>query len=146
MQWLAQGSSLLNRLWGSDKDAIRQHTATETLRLRPFLGKDAYKRYKREIRLGDELRAIFNKAMELDNMFMSSKAYFSVNWTDSCLNTGRKHYYDEQFMEVEGNLRPLTPRSGVDFFISPILVKIGNADGENFDSKMLLAKAQVMCD
>lgn len=112
----------------------------------PFFGQNVESRGELENRARDDLRAIIGKALELDNMFMTSKAIFRIVWRTSPLEPGEEQYYDSEVMDAEAYIKPLTSDSVIDFFISPILIKIGNADGENFDSRMILAKALVACD
>lgn len=49
-------------------------------------------------------------------------------------------------MEAVGYETELSSESIVKMVISPFLYKAGNADGQNYESSMLLIKADVVCD
>lgn len=81
--------------------------------------------------------------MDLDDMLMSSRAVFMVRWNESGQSTHVLFNGDK--MEAIAYSEELSPKTIVEIEISPMLVKTGNADGCNYDSSMVLAKALAVC-
>ena len=97
--------------------------------------------------LKSEMRSVFHDAaraaLDLDRIFMSSKAFLHVGWPGE---RGKENEsIDENYMEVvnwvsgsrRARLRHL-------FSISPFVEKIGNASGQNYDACNVLCKASVV--
>ncbi|KAK2606148.1 hypothetical protein QQS21_003431 [Conoideocrella luteorostrata] len=141
--------------WFVDGWAICKHSGRE---VEMILERDCSKIYEfvyREdggevsiepLSIKDSLQDIFNLALELDNMRMSSKAIITVVWPDEILKSrGAKcREYHDTFMEIVdgGEDAPADPE--VTMFVTPILLKKGNANGKNYDSELVLVKADVV--
>ncbi|KAJ4208117.1 hypothetical protein NW767_002341 [Fusarium falciforme] len=97
-------------------------------------------------KVSDEIKVIVECAVELDQMFMCSKALFRINWKDHCQDHSKRQRYNSSAMEAIGYETELSSESIVKMVISPFLYKAGNADGQNYESSMLLIKADVVCD
>ena len=145
-RWRAQGSRLFNRLWVHDKDNIAKFVRAETKLLRPFLVSQASSIDRSELHASNELKAILELALELDNMLMSSRALFLIYWVDDSQPSEKPQYYNEAAMEAVAYQKKLSPQLSVRFFASPFFYKVGNADGQNYDTRMLLAKAKAVCN
>lgn len=91
------------------------------------------------------MKAILEAALDLDEMLMSSKAIFLVRWPQDGQSKTLQRF-DANQMESLAHTNELSSKTIVRFFISPMLIKIGNADGCNYDSEMTLCKATVACE
>ncbi|CAG1959177.1 unnamed protein product [Fusarium graminearum] len=91
-----------------------------------------------------EMKSILETALDLDGMLMGSMAILSIQW----LQTGQSKSlrYDTDLMNSVAHTKELSPKTAVTFMISPVLLKMGNADGCNYDSEMVLCKASVVCE
>ncbi|KPM41604.1 hypothetical protein AK830_g4983 [Neonectria ditissima] len=146
-KWRAQGSALLGEIWGDDHDRkLRELTTAETRRLRPFWTAQLGSSDRSENRTWDELKAILECALELDHIMMGSKAHIQILWGNDFWKQNGRPLYNPDFMEAVGWKSTVSSRSSVDFFASPMLEKVGNADGQNYDSQMVLVKANVVCN
>ncbi|RTE70991.1 hypothetical protein BHE90_014612 [Fusarium euwallaceae] len=145
-RWFAQGSSMLNRFWGSDMKCVRSLTNTETKRLRPFFSSPSASFDRTDKRVWDEIKAIIKCAVELDQIFMCSKAIFQIHWRDDSQKPSMRQRFNSDIMHAVCYEKDLSPKSMVQFFISPFLYKAGNADGQNYECRMLLTKGSVVCD
>ncbi|KAM6531676.1 hypothetical protein FSOLCH5_001130 [Fusarium solani] len=92
------------------------------------------------------MKAILKSALELDQMLMSSRALFLVRWPDTRQDTSELLAFDEALMEAVAWEREVSPKSVVELIVSPSLVKLGNADGQNYDKHIVLAKGSVVCN
>ena len=106
--------------------------------LHPFLVKEAQLQ-----ELQEGLREIIQMAMELDAMLGTSKAVFDICWSTK-VNEGSVQM-DDSCMEAVGFGNASSQNMNVAFYISPILLKRGNADGREYDKQMVLEKARVFC-
>lgn len=90
------------------------------------------------------MKSILETALDLDGMLMGSMAILSIQW----LQTGQSKSlrYDTDLMNSVAHTKELSPKTAVTFMISPVLLKMGNADGCNYDSEMVLCKASVVCE
>jgi len=146
-RWLAQGSVMMSNLWERDDSGERRLVLAEARRLMPFHSTPQSTSDRCDRKVTDQLRDILGLAIELDQMMMSSRAIFQIHWRDrsqSCSRTAQT--WNEGAMDSEASTNTLSPKSCVLFFISPILLKFGTADGQRYDSNMVLAKGLVVCD
>lgn len=89
-------------------------------------------------RVEEDLTTIFRQAQDLNTTLSSSKAVFKRRYP----SYGEP--YDASCMEVAGYGEAATPSSTVLFSVSPQITKHGNADGQHYDSQMVLVKATVV--
>ena len=137
----------MDLLWENDPEILKTLLSQETEYLKPFIAahtKD-HDVALTKTSVKDALAEIFTAALELDQMLMASKAIFFIRWKFSAKRTTRPRY-DDRFMEALAWEKDLSSSSLVKLFISPALIKTGNADGENYDSQMIVAKASVVCN
>ncbi|WAO83897.1 Hypothetical protein NCS54_00109800 [Fusarium falciforme] len=144
-RWLAQGSGILDQLWGCESGGASALANIETKRLMPFLSAQNASSDMAE-KVNDEIKVIVECAVELDQMFMCSKALFQLHWKDHCQDHSKRQRYNSSSMDVVGYETEPSSESIVKMVISPFLYKAGNADGQNYESSMLLIKADVVCD
>ncbi|KAF9769154.1 hypothetical protein IL306_013481 [Fusarium sp. DS 682] len=139
-RWAAQGAAFLGHFFVRDEQAFRALAAAEIEELKAFctLPKD-----KSSAPLLQEMKGIIEAAMELDEMLMNSKAIFTICWPET--DSSKKQRFDETKMEAFVHGKDLTSKTVVEFAISPMLMKMGNADGCNYDSQMVVCKASVVC-
>ncbi|KAF5601486.1 uncharacterized protein FSUBG_8192 [Fusarium subglutinans] len=145
-RWLAQGSSMMGKLWERDDRGFRRLVLTETKLLRPFYSTRQSMVDRCDRKVTDQLRDILSSAIELDEIMMRSKAIFQVHWRDRSQSLDSATMWNQNVMDSEASTKTLSPRSRVVFFISPVVYKTGTADGQRYDSQMVLAKASVVCD
>ncbi|RSL67501.1 hypothetical protein CEP54_003232 [Fusarium duplospermum] len=144
-RWLAQGSGILNQVWGCEPEGVRALANIETGRLMPFLSaKNASRDEVKEV--SEEISVIIKCAVELDQMFMCSKAIFQIHWKDNSQDRSKRQRYNPNTMEPIAYEGELSSESIVKMVISPFLRKAGNSDGQNYESTMLLIKATVVCN
>ncbi|KAK7426413.1 hypothetical protein QQZ08_007168 [Neonectria magnoliae] len=142
-RWRAQGSSLLEELWKCDEDLFEELLQDETDRLKPFWSGNST---TCETMVKDQVRGILQCGMELDQIMMVSKAIFFLRWDKDLQESADKLGFDSEAMEAVASTSPISDRSLVCYFVSPILCKAGNADGQNYDSRMVVIKANVVCN
>jgi hypothetical protein len=145
-RWLAQGSTMMSKLGGKDHTVLQRLVNIEAKHLRPFYSSDQSRTDRSEKHIMDQLRGIMDSAIEIDKMMMCSKAIFQVHWRDQSQKPGLTQRYNKDVMVSEAYENYLSPKSRVMFFISPVLYEFGTADGQSYDSRMVLAKAVVVCD
>ncbi|KLP15445.1 uncharacterized protein LW94_13201 [Fusarium fujikuroi] len=90
-----------------------------------------------------EMKAIIDTALELDEMLMNSKAIFTIRRPES--DGSKNQRFDATEMEAFIQGKDLSSKTVVEFAISPMLIKMGNADGCNYDSRMVVCKSLVVC-
>ncbi|KAH7225706.1 hypothetical protein BKA60DRAFT_631029 [Fusarium oxysporum] len=145
-RWLAQGSVMMCNLWERDDRGIRRLVLAEAKRLRPFHSTHQSTADRCDRKVVDQLREILGSAIELDQMMMRSKAIFQIHWRDESQSLSTAEMWNEDVMDSEASTKILSPKSRVIFFISPIVYKAGTADGQRYNSRMVLAKASVVCN
>jgi hypothetical protein len=145
-KWLAQGATMMSQLWKKDSTAVKRMVHTEAKRLRPFASDHRFKLDRVDKKVSDQLSDIISSAIELDQMMMSSKAVFMIHWRDQSQKPGPLERWNPEVMEAEAYEQDLSEKSRVKLRLSPILYKVGTADGQNYDSRMVLAKSTVVCD
>ncbi|KAI8684418.1 hypothetical protein NCS57_00107900 [Fusarium keratoplasticum] len=144
-RWLAQGSNILDQLWGCEPEGVKALANIETTRLMPFLSPQDVGP-NRVDKVKDEISVIIECAVELDQMFMCSKALFRVHWKDQQQSHSKCQRFNLSTMDPLSYENELSSESIVEMVISPFLSKAGNADGQNYESSMLLVKASVVCN
>lgn len=92
------------------------------------------------------MKGILEGALELDRLIMGSKAIFIVFWGNDLQRTTDRLQYNPETMEVVASNHPISELIPVIFLTSPVLYKVGNADGQNYDNMVVLVKASVVCD
>ncbi|KAL7909219.1 hypothetical protein GGI35DRAFT_493221 [Trichoderma velutinum] len=89
----------------------------------------------------EDLKIIFSEAWKLYIAMMTSKAIFIMQWLRGDEDKVTNYSYDPETMELSDINDPSgAPESVVGVVESPVLWKIGNGDGENFDSATVLCK------
>jgi hypothetical protein len=99
-----------------------------------------------EKKINEQLNEIVQSAIELDKMMMCSKACFMIEWQPPAKKSHSNNRYDKEFMESDIHEVEPSSKSRVKFFMSPILLKTGTADGQKYDTTNVLAKASVVCN
>ncbi|RBR23660.1 uncharacterized protein FIESC28_03589 [Fusarium coffeatum] len=145
-KWLAQGAAMMNQLWEKDSTAIKRMVHDEAKRLRPFASNHRFRLDRVDKKISDQLSDIIGSAIELDQMMMRSKAVFMIHWRDRSQEMGPLERWNPEVMEAEAYEQDLSEKSRVKLRLSPTLYKVGTADGQNYDSRMVLAKSAVVCD
>ncbi|KAL2685561.1 hypothetical protein Neosp_006661 [[Neocosmospora] mangrovei] len=145
-RWVAQGSTILEHIWGRSNKAFEQVVASETQRLGSFCDLAKSNTGTTASSVAEDMAVIIRGAIDLDWMFMCSKAIFFIRWPDEREDNDEPLAFDRNLMEAIGWKKDLSPKSLVQLVISPNLHKMGNADGQNYDQKMVLTKATVVCD
>lgn len=87
---------------------------------------------------------IIKQAANLHFDMMRSKAIFVVKWTGNDNEQDGCKYDPETMMSFQDEIDTTSSSYVVDAIESPAVWKIGNADGENFDSVMVLCKSVVV--
>ncbi|KAM5351666.1 hypothetical protein ACJ41O_004389 [Fusarium nematophilum] len=80
----------------------------------------------------ERLTAIVHRAVLLHIIFMKSRAFF--------LAAGLHHEYDDDAVDVRYTRGDPNGELELELEISPMITKIGNADGENFDDWFVICK------
>ncbi|KAF5531843.1 hypothetical protein FNAPI_13120 [Fusarium napiforme] len=88
-----------------------------------------------------EMKTIIDAALELDEMLMNSKAIFTVHRPES--DGSKNQRFDATRMDAFIQGKDLSSKTVVEFAISPMLIKMGNADGCNYGSCMVVCKSLV---
>ncbi|KAL6868455.1 hypothetical protein J3F83DRAFT_773467 [Trichoderma novae-zelandiae] len=123
-----------------EKSSVHQNALSSEVekvwsRLGPFIPESKDKEFK------DRMEALFTQAVDLHIIMMKSKAIFQVKWIGE--NDGTTFAtYDPVTMEPY--LRDGGSEDTVKLVEAPGLMKIGNADGENFGQNMILCKSMVI--
>ncbi|PNP83352.1 hypothetical protein FNYG_03674 [Fusarium nygamai] len=141
-RWFAQGTALFGHFFRRDQDAFRREARLEVERLQRFCNIAAD---KSGTDFHQEMKAILEAALDLDEMLMGSKAIFLVHWPQDG-QSDILQQFDTDKMESLAHTSELSSKTIIRFFISPMLIKVGNADGCNYDSEMILCKATVACE
>jgi hypothetical protein len=145
-RWLAEGSTMMSEMWDKDTIDIKRMLHTETKRLRPFIADHQTRTDRIDKKVSDHLKGIIGSAIELDQMMMCSKAIFQIHWRDRSQKPGHLERWNPEAMEAVAWEHEPSPKRRVRFYASPILYKAGTADGQRYDSSMVLAKGTVICD
>ncbi|KAF4344654.1 hypothetical protein FBEOM_1395 [Fusarium beomiforme] len=89
-----------------------------------------------------EMEGIIETALDLDEILMNTRAIVIVRWLKRVQLGVRR--YNPDIMDAVANEKELSHKSLVNFEVSPMLLKFGNADSWNYDSRMVLCKALVV--
>lgn len=87
---------------------------------------------------------IIKQAANLHLAMMRSKAIFVVQWAGNDSGEDDCRYDPETMIPLQDEVNATSSSHAVDVNESPGVWKIGNADGENFDSVMVLCKSVVV--
>ncbi|KAL7927676.1 hypothetical protein ACQKWADRAFT_325164 [Trichoderma austrokoningii] len=82
--------------------------------------------------------------IDLHTMMMNSKALFFQRWLGDDNGTDFALYNRETMESMQSDVDTQTSRYLVELVEAPALFKYGNADGENFESHMILWKSSVI--
>jgi hypothetical protein len=88
--------------------------------------------------LTQQIREIFVGAAKLDEVFMESRANFTLDFLDG------QRSFDRGVMEAAWD-ESLDASARVGFVIAPVLWKNGLADGRGYEATSVLVKAKVVC-
>ncbi|CAG7557199.1 unnamed protein product [Fusarium equiseti] len=139
-RWFIQGASLLGHLSRRDPERLKNIVRRELDEVKGFCN---IVLSKSNIDFLQGMQDIFENALELDEIFMKSKAFFLIR---SCAPAKQEPWrFDANRMEALAYSETLSSQSIVDFSVSPLLLKRGKADGSNYDDAMVLCKASVVC-
>ncbi|KAI9171324.1 hypothetical protein HJFPF1_00806 [Paramyrothecium foliicola] len=131
--WIARGFAHLTILEPIKKRALErllQHRAFNLLRgQNPSAQQEAYQ----------QLHEIYEGAIELDTMFLTSRAEVVRLWDV----TNSEHYEVACDVTTDGKVNEMK-NTPVSFLISPALQKWGNANGQDYNKSLMLAKASVV--
>ncbi|KAH6898500.1 hypothetical protein B0T10DRAFT_578283 [Thelonectria olida] len=144
-RWCSQGSNLLNHVVPFDQQAFEGLLSREATEIRSCFGRTEAGAYRMPGDAWDEMRMILGCALDLDRMLTDSKALFTIFWSSDFPRHEGKLLYSDGYMEAVAHNPPLSNQSSVEFFTSPVLLKRGNADGQNYNQEVVLIKACVVC-
>ncbi|KAF4781819.1 hypothetical protein HER10_EVM0003683 [Colletotrichum scovillei] len=143
----AEVGEMINRIIGVDHTELSTVTQIEITAFINFIPKRCSDHQAKYEKLQKNMCKIFNDALELRAIFMASQAHFYTSWDYMQVADLPPIHFDDKYMEAEGWERePLGDGNIVLCNISPALVKVGTADGDSYDSDLLLVKARVVCD
>lgn len=91
-----------------------------------------------------DIGEIIKQAVNLHLAMLRSKAIFVVQWAANDMGEDDCRYDPETMIPLQDGIDTTSSSYAVDFNESPAVWKIGNADGENFDSVMVLCKSVVV--
>ncbi|KAL7909217.1 hypothetical protein GGI35DRAFT_493216 [Trichoderma velutinum] len=128
----------LNEKFRLNKKAMDEVVNKATMELRRFLPGPKKDHFKGEI------KKLIAKAAELHSIMMKSKAIFLVQWIGEYDGEEPVLFDQTKMSSLQYDNELDASRSFVKFVEAPGLVKIGNADGEQFDTQMVLCESQVI--
>ncbi|KAK2053963.1 hypothetical protein LY76DRAFT_666126 [Colletotrichum caudatum] len=144
LRWKADSAAMIDKAFGVDKNELDDTVYEEHLGLLRFIPSDCPDARTKRKSLYKELREIFKEAVMIHRMLMQSRAHFYLDHVDTV--TEDVVHYNPEYHEAEVWDKELSEKSIVLLGIAPSLVKIGNADGGNYDKSNRLVKASVICD
>nr|XP_036582567.1 uncharacterized protein CTRU02_07611 [Colletotrichum truncatum]KAF6791271.1 hypothetical protein CTRU02_07611 [Colletotrichum truncatum] len=130
---------------GIDKYKLREVVKADTATFSIFLPGGAADEKSSE-KLFTSLNRIFQDAVQLQASFMTSRAIFLLKWPEVCRSTGIISFDPERMDAEIWEKEPLDKSSIVKLTVSPCLIKAGTADGEDYDQRLLLTRARVVCN
>ncbi|KAL0937240.1 uncharacterized protein CTRU02_206971 [Colletotrichum truncatum] len=144
--WRSQAAIMIDELVGFRNQILQQLAMTGHITFSSLLPPG--KRHDKSARnaLGREFLSICKDAVELQSIFMKSKAYFFVHWENATKSGMEKVVYRPDDMEAEDWGKTLGDKSVVKINISPGLLKCGTANGVDYDRRIWLVKPRVFCD
>ncbi|KAF3074582.1 hypothetical protein CFAM422_002914 [Trichoderma lentiforme] len=121
-----------------NKEAIEMLIGEAKQRFIPFIPKSKLGQFK------NEMKTLITEAANFHFMMMKSKAIFLLFWSGD--DDGKKltPYDQNQMTSIHYDKDADVSDFFVKFVEYPSLVKIGTADGENFDTSMVLCKSRVV--
>ncbi|KXH62516.1 hypothetical protein CNYM01_01727 [Colletotrichum nymphaeae SA-01] len=142
----AEIGETINQMVGVDQAEMLRVVQMEMVAFVIFIPNECPNYKAKNEKLEKYILKIFDDAVQLRGIFMASKAYFYPRWYKDKAG-GARIRFDDKSMEAEGwEKEPLGDGNIVLCNISPGLVKVGTADGDSYDSDLLLVKARVVCD
>ncbi|KAK1532232.1 uncharacterized protein CCOS01_04215 [Colletotrichum costaricense] len=142
----AEIGEMINQMIGVDQAEMLRVVQMEMVAFFRFVPNECPDYKAKNEKLERYILKIFDDAVQLRGIFMASRAYFYPKWYKEMAG-GARIRFDDKSMEAEGwEKEPLGDGNIVLCNISPGLVKVGTADGNSYDSDLLLVKARVVCD
>ncbi|KAK0381335.1 hypothetical protein CLIM01_01304 [Colletotrichum limetticola] len=142
----AEIGEMINQMIGVDQAEMLRVVQMEMVAFFIFVPNECPDYEAKNKKLEKYILKIFDDAVQLRGIFMASRAYFYPKWYKKMAG-GARIRFDDKSMEAEGwEKEPLGDGNIVLCNISPGLVKVGTADGNSYDSDLLLVKARVVCD
>lgn len=148
-QWLSTGARMLLDMNENQRQSGKSKLAKKIVKremecLKPLIYRhEEYKSLKR--RTKEQLITIVEGGLEVCDMIMTSRAFITCHWRNWNVPVGGQCVLDHEVMEVTNGDQTIPEGTEVGIIVAPILRKRGNADGYNYDSDMVLAKAKVFC-
>ncbi|KDN65615.1 hypothetical protein CSUB01_03147 [Colletotrichum sublineola] len=142
LRWKAESAAMIDKALGVDNIELKYAVDEEHLGLCSFIPIDCPDITAARHSLYQGLQKIFKEAIEIYRILMQSRAHFYLD----PVKTQEVVTYNPEFHEAEAYDKRLSEQSIVLLGISPSLVKIGNADGGNYNKSNRLVKASVICD
>ncbi|KZL68691.1 hypothetical protein CT0861_03820 [Colletotrichum tofieldiae] len=146
LRWKAESAAMIDRALGIDDKELDKAVSEESMGLRKFIPRGCPNSKTARHDLYQGLREIFKEAIEIHRVLMQSRAHFYLDQVETPATRGNMGHYNPEFHEAEVWGAELSEKSTVILGISPSLVKVGNADGGNYDKHNRLTKASVICD
>ncbi|TEA15821.1 hypothetical protein C8034_v001994 [Colletotrichum sidae] len=143
--WRSKGATLVEAATGFHDRKLQQYVAREQHQLSALLPLEKRKDKSVRNRLHRDLLNIFEDALRLYSVFMTSRAFCKVYWPSPLKEPDGSFVYDPTIMEAEAWGSHLDRPQRVVFNISPGLLKNGTADGSDYDRVSLLVKPRVVC-
>ncbi|KAJ0168615.1 hypothetical protein CTA2_3443 [Colletotrichum tanaceti] len=143
LRWKAEGSGMIEKTIGVDKKALSDLVKEQTRIFSIFMSQDKQKDPSTLEELREDIGKVFDQAVQLRSIFMSSRAHFMVRWADRPKNESL--LYRAELMDAEAWEVELDEKTVVHFSISPSLLKYGTANGADYDKSKLLVKHRVVC-
>ncbi|KAK1970941.1 hypothetical protein LY78DRAFT_627001 [Colletotrichum sublineola] len=142
LRWKAESAAMIDKALGVDNIELKYAVDEEHLGLCSFIPIDCPDITAARHSLYQGLQKIFKEAIEIYRILMQSRAHFYLD----PVKTQEVVTYNPEFHEAEAYDKRLSEQSIVLLGISPSLVKVGNADGGNYNKSNRLVKASVICD
>lgn len=145
-RWKAEGAKMIDEMIGVDKAELKKAIDKELAVFSKFLPKNNLHHHVAMTKLSKGLGKAFDYALQLQSIFMKSKAIFYSKWTTATTSTKVVRYSPGSMAAEVWQKEPLDEDSIVNFCISPSLIKIGTADGDHYEQSLRLVKARVICN
>ncbi|KZL88000.1 hypothetical protein CI238_11725 [Colletotrichum incanum] len=146
LRWKAEGAAMIYKAFGIDDEELDNAVHEEFTGLRRFIPRDCPDSKTARQNLCQDLRKIFEEAIEIHRILMQSRAHFYLDQVKTPATSRNFIYFNPGFHEPEVWDAEPSEKSIVLLGISPSLVKVGNADGGNYDTSNRLIKASVICN
>ncbi|KAK4154994.1 hypothetical protein C8A00DRAFT_13908, partial [Chaetomidium leptoderma] len=152
-EWRVRSVDFISRLGISDERSSIMRVADEMTCFLRFAASSANAYGQISFDMRQEMLGILQKASQLAGIFRTSKADFQVFITRVKLPLVKPPSFgfpfDPETMECVKDLRGFPQGDSapvVDLAVSPGIFKVGNSDGENYDSERVLVKLQALCN